>query len=126
LKRGLKSQELLFKKVNAEQAAATRASFCVARSIAKHGKPFTDGELIKDCMIAAAEEMCMSVIVFLNWSLNRNVRLLFCMIYLHCKFYNVIKINYGGPDTGHVRPAVVLAGRCWPAGRSLETPRSKA
>jgi hypothetical protein len=36
------------------------------------------------------------------------------MIYLHCKFYNVIKINYGGPDTGHVRPAV--------AGRSLETP----
>jgi hypothetical protein len=33
------------------------------------------------------------------------------MIYLHCKFYNVIKINYGGPDT-----AVVLAGR------SLETP----
>jgi hypothetical protein len=34
------------------------------------------------------------------------------MIYLHCKFYNVIKINYGGPDTGHVRPA----------GRSLETP----
>jgi hypothetical protein len=47
--------------------------------------------------------------------------LLFCMIYLHCKFYSVIKINYGGPDTGHVRPAV-LAGRCWPAGRSLETP----
>jgi hypothetical protein len=27
------------------------------------------------------------------------------MIYLDCKFYNVIKINYGGPDTGHVRPA---------------------
>jgi hypothetical protein len=35
------------------------------------------------------------------------------MIYIHCKFYNVIKINYGGPDTGHVRPAT--------AGRSLET-----
>jgi hypothetical protein len=34
------------------------------------------------------------------------------MIYLHRKFYNVIKINYGGPDTGHIRPA----------GRSLETP----
>jgi hypothetical protein len=71
----------------------------------------------------------MSVIVFLNLSLNRNICLLFCMIYLHCKFYNVIKINYGGPDTGHVRPAtagqigsVVLAGRCWSAGRCLETP----
>jgi hypothetical protein len=63
----------------------------------------------------------MSVIVFLNWSLNRNIWLLFCMNYLHCKFYNVIKINYGGPDTGHVRPAV-LVGRCRPAGRSLETP----
>jgi hypothetical protein len=34
-----------------------------------------------------------------------NIWLLFCMIYLHCKFYDVIKINYGGPDTGHVRPA---------------------
>jgi hypothetical protein len=36
---------------------------------------------------------------------TRNIWLLFCMIYLHCKFYNVIKINDGGPDTGHVRPA---------------------
>jgi hypothetical protein len=24
------------------------------------------------------------------------------MIYLPCKIYNVIKINYGGPDTGHI------------------------
>jgi hypothetical protein len=43
---------------------------------------------------------------------TRNIWLLFCMIYLHCKFYNVIKISYGGPGTGHVRPA----------GHSLETP----
>jgi hypothetical protein len=43
---------------------------------------------------------------------TKNIWLLFCMIYLHCKFYYVIKINYGGPNTGHVRPA----------GRSLETP----
>ncbi|KAL7644239.1 UNVERIFIED_CONTAM: hypothetical protein RMT77_005065 [Armadillidium vulgare] len=58
LNRGLKSHQLLFKKGNAEQEAATRASFRVAHSIAKHEKPFTDCELIKDCMIAAAEEMC--------------------------------------------------------------------
>jgi hypothetical protein len=58
LKRGLKSQQLLFKKINSEQEAATRASFRVAHSIAKHGKPFTDSELIKDCIIAAAKEMC--------------------------------------------------------------------
>jgi hypothetical protein len=33
--------------------------------------------------------------------------------YYFVRFYNVIKINYGGPDTGH---------GCWPAGHSLETP----
>ncbi|KAK4871623.1 hypothetical protein RN001_015747 [Aquatica leii] len=58
MKRGLKSQQFLFKKVNSKQGAAIRASFDVAHSIAKHGKPFTDGELMKDCIIAAAEEMC--------------------------------------------------------------------
>ncbi|XP_075215361.1 EPM2A-interacting protein 1-like [Lycorma delicatula] len=49
---------LLTKKVVAEQEAAALARFRVAHPIAKHGKPFTDGELIKDCTIAAAEEMC--------------------------------------------------------------------
>ncbi|KAL7647007.1 UNVERIFIED_CONTAM: hypothetical protein RMT77_002264 [Armadillidium vulgare] len=58
LKRGLKYQPLLFTKVNAKQEAATCASFRVAHSIAKHGKVFTNYELIKDCMIAAAEEIC--------------------------------------------------------------------
>jgi hypothetical protein len=73
LKRGLKCQELLFKKVNAEQAAATRASLREAHSIAKHGKPFTDGELINDCMIAAAEEMCPEKAnLFKNISLSAN------------------------------------------------------
>jgi hypothetical protein len=55
LKRGLQSQQYLFMKVNMEQEAATRASFCVALEIAK---PFTDGEMIKECVIAVAEEMC--------------------------------------------------------------------
>ncbi|GLV38087.1 hypothetical protein CBL_10054 [Carabus blaptoides fortunei] len=54
------SQQLLLAKVNAEQEAATRASFRVAHSIAKHGKPFTDDELIKDCIIVAGEEMSLS------------------------------------------------------------------
>ena len=39
--------------VNAEQEAATRPSFSVVHSIAKHGKLFTDSELINDCMTAA-------------------------------------------------------------------------
>ncbi|UYV80144.1 EPM2AIP1 [Cordylochernes scorpioides] len=58
LKRGLKSQQSLFTKVKTEQEAATRASFRVALEIAKRGKPFTDGEMIKVCIIAVVEEMC--------------------------------------------------------------------
>ncbi|UYV77791.1 EPM2AIP1 [Cordylochernes scorpioides] len=58
LKRGLKSQQSLFTKVKTEQKAATRASFRVALEIAKRGKPFTDGEMIKECIIAVVEEMC--------------------------------------------------------------------
>ncbi|UYV82211.1 EPM2AIP1 [Cordylochernes scorpioides] len=58
LKRGLKSQQSLFTKVKTEQEAATRASFRVALEIAKRGKPFIDGEMIKECIIAVVEEMC--------------------------------------------------------------------
>ncbi|UYV81096.1 EPM2AIP1 [Cordylochernes scorpioides] len=58
LKRGLKSKQSLFTKVKTEQEAATRASFRVALEIAKRGKPFTDGEMIKECIIAVVEEMC--------------------------------------------------------------------
>lgn len=55
LKRGLKSRQLLFKNINAEQDSATSASFYVAHSSATHGK--LHGELIKTLMIAAEEEM---------------------------------------------------------------------
>ncbi|XP_035221496.1 polyubiquitin-B [Stegodyphus dumicola] len=57
-KRGLKSQQSSFTKLKTEQEAATRASFRVALEIAKRGKPFTDGEMIKECIIAVAEEIC--------------------------------------------------------------------
>ncbi|GFR09923.1 general transcription factor II-I repeat domain-containing protein 2 [Trichonephila clavata] len=58
MKRRLKSQQSSFTKLKTEQEAATRASFRVALEIAKRGKPFTDGEMIKECIIAVAEEMC--------------------------------------------------------------------
>ncbi|GFQ99430.1 general transcription factor II-I repeat domain-containing protein 2 [Trichonephila clavata] len=58
MKRGLKSQQSSFTKLKTEQEAATRASFRVALEIAKRGKPFTDGKMIKECIIAVAEEMC--------------------------------------------------------------------
>ncbi|GFQ97882.1 general transcription factor II-I repeat domain-containing protein 2 [Trichonephila clavata] len=57
MKRRLKSQQSSFTKLKTEQEAATRASFRVALEIAKRGKPFTDGEMIKECIIAVAEEM---------------------------------------------------------------------
>ncbi|XP_042897913.1 general transcription factor II-I repeat domain-containing protein 2-like [Parasteatoda tepidariorum] len=58
MKRGLKSQQSSFTKLKTEQEAATPDSFRVALEIAKRGKPFTDGEMIKECIIAVAEEMC--------------------------------------------------------------------
>ncbi|GFS59140.1 general transcription factor II-I repeat domain-containing protein 2 [Trichonephila inaurata madagascariensis] len=59
LKRGLKSQQSLFTKANTEQESATRASFRVALQIAKRSKPFTDGEMIKECLIAVASRRNM-------------------------------------------------------------------
>lgn len=53
----MKFQQLLFKKENADQDAATRARFCVVHLIVKHGKPSTDDEMFKDCMIAAAAKV---------------------------------------------------------------------
>ncbi|CAH1113391.1 unnamed protein product [Psylliodes chrysocephalus] len=58
LMRGLKSQQSLFTKVNIEQEAL---------EIAKRGKPFTDEEMIKECVIALAEEMCPEKI----WDIER-------------------------------------------------------
>nr|CAI5868339.1 unnamed protein product [Callosobruchus analis] len=57
MKRGLKSQQSSFTKLKTEQEAATRASFRVAFEIAKRGKPFTDGEMIKECIIAVARNV---------------------------------------------------------------------
>ncbi|XP_042913870.1 protein FAM200A-like [Parasteatoda tepidariorum] len=58
MKCGLKSQQSSFTKLKTEQEAATRASFRAALEIVKRGKSFTDGEMIKECIIAVAEEMC--------------------------------------------------------------------
>nr|CAI5869370.1 unnamed protein product [Callosobruchus analis] len=53
-----KSQQSSFTKLKTEQEAATRASSRVAFETAKREKPFTDGEMIKECIIAVVEEMC--------------------------------------------------------------------
>ncbi|XP_056636851.1 general transcription factor II-I repeat domain-containing protein 2-like [Diorhabda sublineata] len=71
MKRGLKSQQSSFTKLKTEQEAATRASFHVALEIAKRGKPFTDREMIKESIIAVAEEMCPEKVNLLK-TVNKN------------------------------------------------------
>ncbi|GFR15937.1 general transcription factor II-I repeat domain-containing protein 2 [Trichonephila clavata] len=77
MKRGLKSQQSSFTKLKTEQEVPTRASFRVALEIAKRGKPFTDGEMIKECIIAVAEEMCpekVNLLKTVSMSANTVVR----------------------------------------------------
>ncbi|XP_037779167.1 general transcription factor II-I repeat domain-containing protein 2A-like [Penaeus monodon] len=58
LKSGLSTQQNTFvRKVQLNQSSV-RASFRVAQLIASSGKPFTNGEFIKKCMNAVAEEVC--------------------------------------------------------------------
>ena len=47
-----------FKKANKESSAAVEASYIVSEIIAKTGKPFTEGEFVKKCMLQAAHIVC--------------------------------------------------------------------
>ena len=55
-----------FTKIKNENEVAAKVSFWVAHLLAKQGKPSTDGELIKSCLIAEAKEMCPGKINFLK------------------------------------------------------------
>lgn len=57
LKRGLKAQQSLFIAPTAKGKAATETSFRVSHILAKHKKPFTDGELIKEAMSVTADTL---------------------------------------------------------------------
>ncbi|XP_039513051.1 general transcription factor II-I repeat domain-containing protein 2A-like [Pimephales promelas] len=58
LKLELKAQQSLFTKPAVRHKAATEASFRVSHLLAKHKKPFTDGELIKQAMDIIADTVC--------------------------------------------------------------------
>uniref|UniRef100_A0A3B3DZF4 SPIN-DOC-like zinc-finger domain-containing protein n=1 Tax=Oryzias melastigma TaxID=30732 RepID=A0A3B3DZF4_ORYME len=51
-------QERFFSTIRQSSENATKASFEVATLIAKHCKPFTDGEFIKDCVMKMVENIC--------------------------------------------------------------------
>lgn len=58
LKRNLSLQQNCFVKIKNDNEAVTKTSLRIAHLLAQKGKPFTDGELIKSCLLVAAEEIC--------------------------------------------------------------------
>lgn len=57
LKRLLKAQQSLFFAPPAKNKASTETSFRVSHILAKHKKPFTDGELFKEAMAVTADTL---------------------------------------------------------------------
>ena len=41
-----------------ENESLTKVSYRVAYILAKSGKPFTDGEVVKECLLEVSEELC--------------------------------------------------------------------
>lgn len=58
LKTCLLRQQDYFKKATKENTAAVEASYVVSEMIAKAGKPFTEGEFVKKCILQAASIVC--------------------------------------------------------------------
>ena len=58
LKKCFTWQQTLFRKPTDEADKAVKASFTLSEMIAKAGKPFTEGEFIKECMLQAASIVC--------------------------------------------------------------------
>nr|XP_022904403.1 general transcription factor II-I repeat domain-containing protein 2-like [Onthophagus taurus]XP_022904404.1 general transcription factor II-I repeat domain-containing protein 2-like [Onthophagus taurus] len=57
LKANLKSQQNVFQKQNQQSNDIVSTSLKISQIIAKKMKPFSDGEYIKECLIAAAEDI---------------------------------------------------------------------
>ena len=69
----LQAQQHFFFRANKIQENATAASYEVVKLIAQHGKPFSDGDFIKQCLIKVTEVMCPEKVQdFNNVSLSRN------------------------------------------------------
>lgn len=67
------SQQGLFHKAKRDADAAVEASYVVSELIAKAGKPLTEGQFIKDCMLKVADILCPEKkSLFNNLSLSAN------------------------------------------------------
>ena len=58
LKFGMKKQQSIFSKELQENEKAVHANYVLSELIAKHSKPFTEGDFIKKCLIKAAGIVC--------------------------------------------------------------------
>lgn len=58
LQAALASQQRFFTRACKSTENITKASYEVAMLIAKHGKPFTEGTFIKDCVMKMVENIC--------------------------------------------------------------------
>lgn len=69
----LQAQQQFFFGANKVQENATAASYEVAKLIAQHGKLFSRGDFIKQCLVKVTEIMCPEKVQdFNNVSLSRN------------------------------------------------------
>jgi len=63
----------MFTKIPQENEAAVKVSYVLSELIAKHSKPFTEGDFIKTCLIKTSEIICpKNLKAFQNISLSRN------------------------------------------------------
>lgn len=66
-------QQNLFKREKKECDAVVEASYVVCEQVAKAGKPFTEGQFLKDCMVKVANILCPEkASLFRNISLSAN------------------------------------------------------
>lgn len=73
LQAALASQQRFFRRACESKENITEASYEVAMLIAKHGKPFTEGTFIKDCVMKMVENICPEKKQeFMNVCLARN------------------------------------------------------
>uniref|UniRef100_A0A6P7HAL3 General transcription factor II-I repeat domain-containing protein 2A-like n=1 Tax=Diabrotica virgifera virgifera TaxID=50390 RepID=A0A6P7HAL3_DIAVI len=58
LKRKLSAQQQVFTRANPESTCYVKASYAIAAILAKKSKPFSDGEIVKECLESVAEMLC--------------------------------------------------------------------
>jgi hypothetical protein len=59
LKSGLESQQNVFRKQSNDSFSPLRASYYIARLLAKKRKTFSDGEFVRKCLQHIVQETCL-------------------------------------------------------------------